>query len=94
MSSRNRNGQGTTSGLSSRQQHNADAKRSANAVGLTDFSQKKGQVRALEEFKKRKNKKHLETSMALRKYRKLMKKEGIGRGGGACRCGGLCFVVF
>ena len=86
MSSRDRNRQGTTtSGLSRRQQHNADAKRSANAVGLTDFSQKKGQVRALEEFKKRKNKKHLETSMALRKYRKIMKKEGMDAGTGASR---------
>ena len=77
--------QSTTPGLSRRQQHNADKRRSANAVGLTDFSQKKGQVRALEEFKKRKNRKQLQTSMALRKYRKLMKQEGIEAGTGASR---------
>ncbi len=54
-------------------------------MGLTDFSQKKGQVRALEEFKKRKNRKQLQTSMALRKYRKLMKQEGMDAGTGASR---------
>jgi len=82
--SNNRN-KSTSSGLSRRQQHNADKRRSANAVGLTDFSQKKGQVRALEEFKKRKNRKQLQTSMALRKYRKLMKQEGLEAGTGASR---------
>jgi len=85
MSSRNRNQQSAPSGMSSRQKHNADMRRSKNAVGLTEFSQKKGQVRALEEFKKRKNRKHLDTSMALRKYRKLMKREGMEAGTGASR---------
>jgi len=86
MTSTNRNRDGTTSsGLSRRQQHNAEKRRAANAIGLTDFSQKRGHVRALEEFKKRKKRKHLDTSIALRKYRKLMKREGFEAGTGASR---------
>ena len=41
-----------------------DSRRSLNSVGLESFAQRNGHVRALEEFKKRKNRKSLETSMA------------------------------
>jgi hypothetical protein len=56
-----------------------------HTVSLEDFAQRKGQIRALEEFHKRKDHKRLETAKALRKYRKAMKQEGFEAGHGASR---------
>jgi hypothetical protein len=52
---------------------------------LESFAQRRGEVRALEEFHKRKELKRSETSKALRKYRKVMKQEGYEAGTGASR---------
>jgi hypothetical protein len=60
-------------------------KRTVGAVSLESFAQRKGHVRALEEFKKRKEHKRVETAKALRKYRKVMKQEGMEAGKGASR---------
>ncbi|KAG7351451.1 rRNA processing protein [Nitzschia inconspicua] len=54
-------------------------------LSLDTFAQRKGQVRALEEFKKRKEHKRLQTAKALRKYQKVMKQEGLEAGKGASR---------
>lgn len=59
--------------------------RGENAISLENFGQRKGQVRALEEFRVRKEKKRVETAKALRKYKKAMKKEGLDAGRGASR---------
>lgn len=55
------------------------------AVSLESFAQKKGHVRALEEFHKRKQRKRSETAKALRRYRRVMKREGYEAGKGASR---------
>jgi hypothetical protein len=55
------------------------------AVSLESFAQRKGHVRALEEFHKRKQRKRMDTAMALRKYRKVMRQEGYDAGQGASR---------
>ena len=60
-------------------------RRGENAISLENFGQRKGQVRALEEFRVRKEKKRIETAKALRKYKKAMKKEGMDAGRGASR---------
>eukprot|EP00339_Tiarina_fusa_P019304 CAMPEP_0117016424 /NCGR_PEP_ID=MMETSP0472-20121206/12955_1 /TAXON_ID=693140 ORGANISM="Tiarina fusus, Strain LIS" /NCGR_SAMPLE_ID=MMETSP0472 /ASSEMBLY_ACC=CAM_ASM_000603 /LENGTH=186 /DNA_ID=CAMNT_0004720481 /DNA_START=32 /DNA_END=592 /DNA_ORIENTATION=+ len=54
-------------------------------LSLETFAQRKGQVRALEEFHKRKNVKRVETAKALRGYRRAMKQEGFEAGKGASR---------
>jgi len=54
-------------------------------ISLDDFVHRKGQVRALEEFKYRKQRKQVETAKALRSYRKVMKQEGYEAGQGASR---------
>jgi hypothetical protein len=54
-------------------------------TSLEDFAQKKGHVRALEEFRMRQEKKHLETAMRLRQYKKVMKQEGMEAGRGSSR---------
>mmetsp|Transcript_55085 Transcript_55085/g.159510 ORF Transcript_55085/g.159510 Transcript_55085/m.159510 type:complete len:166 (+) Transcript_55085:139-636(+) len=59
--------------------------RSKNAISLENFGQRKGQVRALEEFRNRKERKRKETAIALRKYKKTMKSEGYEAGTGAGR---------
>jgi hypothetical protein len=59
--------------------------RSRPMVSLNSFAQKRGQIRALEEFKKRKQYKRLETAKALRRYQKVMKQEGMAAGKGASR---------
>jgi hypothetical protein len=55
------------------------------AVSLESFAQRKGHIRALEEFKKRKQTHRMETAKALRRYRKVMKQEGMEAGTGASR---------
>lgn len=57
----------------------------SGGVSLTSFAQRKGQIRALEEFKKRKEHKRLETAKTLRRYQKVMKQEGMEAGRGASR---------
>ena len=54
-------------------------------VPLVDFARRKGQIRALEEYKKRKQVKQRETVIQLRKYRKVMKQEGFQAGSGKSR---------
>lgn len=54
-------------------------------ISLNDFVHRKGQVRALEEFKYRKQRKKVETAKALRSYRKVMKQQGYEAGQGASR---------
>ena len=56
-----------------------------HSISLERFGQQRGQVRALEEFRNRKNKKRLETAKALRTYKKTMKMEGFEAGKGAAR---------
>lgn len=56
-----------------------------HSISLERFGQQRGQVRALEEFRNRKNKKRLETAKALRVYKKSMKMEGFEAGKGAAR---------
>lgn len=59
--------------------------RSKHSISLETFGQRRGQVRALEEFRHRKQKKRIETAKALRKYKKSMKSEGYEAGRGAAR---------
>ncbi|KAL3914715.1 MAG: hypothetical protein SGARI_008352 [Bacillariaceae sp.] len=66
--------------------HRGDRGGSKRVVtSLHQFAQKKGQVRALEEFRKRKEKKRVETAKALRIYQKVMRQEGMEAGKGASR---------
>ena len=55
------------------------------SISLVNFGQKKGHIRALEEFRWRKEQKRIETSKALRRYKKTMKHEGYEAGTGASR---------
>jgi len=55
------------------------------AIPLTDFAQRKGQKRALEEYHNRKAHKRKNTAIALRGYRKAMKQQGYEAGKGASR---------
>lgn len=59
--------------------------RSKHSISLENFGQRKGQVRALAEFRNRKQRKRIETAKALRKYKKTMKSEGFDAGRGASR---------
>jgi hypothetical protein len=59
--------------------------RSKHSISLENFGQRKGQVRALAEFRNRKERKRVETAKALRKYKKTMKSEGFEAGRGAAR---------
>eukprot|EP00934_Nitzschia_sp_Nitz4_P001378 Nitzschia sp. Nitz4//scaffold54_size114964//97586//98200//NITZ4_003867-RA/size114964-processed-gene-0.193-mRNA-1//-1//CDS//3329554399//1378//frame0 len=59
--------------------------RQKKSISLESFGQRKGQVRALEEFRVRQQRKRLATAKALRKYRKVMKGEGFEAGTGASR---------
>jgi len=59
--------------------------RRQRSISLVRFGQSKGQVRALEEFKLRKERKRIETSKVLRRYKKTMKQEGYIAGTGASR---------
>jgi hypothetical protein len=54
-------------------------------VGIERFAHQKGVVKALHDFRERKEKKRLETAKSLRTYRKAMKKEGFEPGTGASR---------
>lgn len=58
---------------------------SKERISLDAFVHRKGQVRALEEFKYRKQRKRSETAKALRSYRKVMKQQGYEAGQGASR---------
>jgi hypothetical protein len=58
---------------------------SRERISLEAFVHRKGQVRALEEFKYRKQHKKIETAKALRSYRKVMKQQGYEAGQGASR---------
>jgi hypothetical protein len=58
---------------------------SRERISLEAFVHRKGQVRALEEFKYRKQTKRVETAKALRSYRKVMKQQGYEAGQGASR---------
>ena len=65
---------------------NKDAQRKKDRIiSLENFAIRKGQVRALEEFKYRKQRKRVETAKALKEYRKVMKQEGYDAGKGASR---------
>mmetsp|Transcript_16013 Transcript_16013/g.39218 ORF Transcript_16013/g.39218 Transcript_16013/m.39218 type:complete len:193 (-) Transcript_16013:340-918(-) len=61
------------------------ARSARERISLDDFVHRKGQVRALEEFKYRKQRKKVQTAKALRSYRKVMKQEGYEAGQGASR---------
>ncbi|CAJ1927717.1 unnamed protein product [Cylindrotheca closterium] len=61
------------------------ARSARERISLDDFVHRKGQVRALEEFKYRKQRKKVETAKALRSYRKVMKQVGYEAGQGASR---------
>ena len=63
----------------------ATKERKKRSISLVNFGQKKGHIRALEEFRYRKEQKRLETSKALRRYKKTMKHEGYEAGTGASR---------
>ena len=66
--------------------NNKDAQRKKDRIiSLENFAIRKGQVRALEEFKYRKQRKRVETAKALKEYRKVMKQEGYDAGKGASR---------
>ena len=54
-------------------------------VSMANFAQRKGQTRAIQECKKRKEKKVFQTAKHLRRYRKAMKQEGYEAGTGASR---------
>jgi hypothetical protein len=58
---------------------------SRERISLESFVHRKGQVRALTEFKYRKQHKKVETAKALRSYRKVMKQQGYEAGTGASR---------
>ena len=62
-----------------------EARSARERISLDDFVHRKGQVRALEEFKYRKQRKKVQTAKALRSYRKVMKREGYEAGQGASR---------
>lgn len=59
--------------------------RRSAAVGMNQFSSKRGHDRALREFKKRKEEKFLGNAELLRGYKRAMKKEGFESGKGASR---------
>lgn len=63
----------------------SNKERSKRSISLENFGQKKGHVRALEEFRIRKEKKRVATAKVLRKYKKTMKHEGYEAGSGASR---------
>jgi rRNA processing len=71
--------------------HHHDADGSASkmkkraVVGIEKFAHQKGVVKALHDFRERKEKKRLETAKSLRHYKKAMKKEGFEPGTGASR---------
>lgn len=62
-----------------------EARSARERISLDDFVHRKGQVRALEEFKYRKQRKKIQTAKALRSYKKVMKQEGYEAGQGASR---------
>jgi hypothetical protein len=76
----------------SRRTGDANSRKGQQApLSLESFAQRKGQVRALEEFHKRKDRKRVETAKALRSYRRVMKQEGFEAGKGASRKRGSSF---
>jgi hypothetical protein len=56
-----------------------------HAVDVADFCQRKGAIKALQNFRKRKQTKRDTTARALRTYSKVMKHEGFVPGQGASR---------
>jgi hypothetical protein len=72
------------------QQETKDApkhgRRNATAVvGIEQFAVRKGVVRGLQSFHKRKEKKRVETAKALKEYKKVMVREGYEPGAGKSR---------
>jgi hypothetical protein len=80
----NSNSEGMTAGTASHVLQQ-DRRRRRRAVGVEDFAHRKGVTKAIEDFRKRKDKKRTETAKALRKYKKTMKQEGYEPGRGASR---------
>ncbi|KAL3936442.1 MAG: hypothetical protein SGBAC_008243 [Bacillariaceae sp.] len=82
---------GKTDGKTAKKKDDSAAKKdfkerkARERISLNDFVHRKGQVRALEEFKYRKQRKKVETAKALRSYRKVMKQQGYEAGHGASR---------
>jgi hypothetical protein len=62
-----------------------EPKRRTAVVALDNFAHRKGVKKALDDFRERKEKKRVETAMALRSYQKVMKQEGYEPGRGASR---------
>lgn len=54
-------------------------------TAIDDFANRKGVTKAIQDFRKRKDKKRTQTAKALRSYKKTMKKEGFEPGRGASR---------
>ena len=61
------------------------APRRRAGTAIEDFAHRKGVTRAIQDFRKRKDKKRTETAKALRHYKKTMKQEGYEPGRGASR---------
>jgi len=57
----------------------------APVLGVEEFAHRKGVTKAIHGFRKRKEKKRVETAKALRRYEKVMKQEGFEAGKGASR---------
>jgi hypothetical protein len=57
----------------------------APVLSVEQFAHRKGVTKAIQSFRKRKEKKHLRTATALRSYKKVMKQEGYEPGQGASR---------
>ena len=74
-----------SSSINDNRRQDKNDRKSKSVISLDNFAQRKGHVRALEEFHKRKTKKRVETAKALRNYRKVMKQEGYDAGHGASR---------
>jgi rRNA processing len=61
------------------------APRRRAGTSIDDFANRKGVTKAIQDFRKRKEKKRTETAKALRQYKKTMKQEGFEPGRGASR---------
>jgi hypothetical protein len=57
----------------------------APVLSVEQFAHRKGVTKAIQSFRKRKEKKQLRTATALRSYKKVMKQEGYEPGQGASR---------
>jgi hypothetical protein len=69
----------------SQQQQQWRRRHGAPVLSVEKFAHRKGVTKAIQSFRKRKEKKRVHTATALRQYKKVMKQEGYQPGAGASR---------